>query len=97
VAAADARDPQRLASAIRTIYPVRYVVVHENLGGGRTWHPMIGGRGDLRGTSGWSHVLVGTRGATAGEAVEDWGPRATSILIGKDRRLGVTLEGFDLL
>ena len=40
VAAADARDPDRLASAIRTIYPVRYVVVHRSLGLGRTWQPM---------------------------------------------------------
>ena len=41
VAAADARDPEGLASAIRTIYPVRYVVVHSNLAMGRIWDPML--------------------------------------------------------
>jgi hypothetical protein len=40
VTAAEARDPDRLATAIRTIYPVRYVMVHRGLGLGRTWRPM---------------------------------------------------------
>ena len=39
VTAAEARDPERVASAIRAIYPVRYVVVHRELGLGRTWRP----------------------------------------------------------
>ena len=39
VTAAEARDPDRLASAIRTIYPVRYVLVHRSMGLGRTWRP----------------------------------------------------------
>ena len=57
----------------------------------------IGGLADLRGTPGWSHVLVGVRGAGPGEAVEDRDPVATRLLIGKDRRIGVTLDDFDLL
>ncbi len=57
----------------------------------------VGGRVDLRGTSGWSHALVGTRGANPGEALEEGGPRAARIVIGKDRPLGITLEAFDLL
>ena len=40
VSAAEARDPERLGAAIRTIYPVRYVVVHRDLGLGRTWGPI---------------------------------------------------------
>jgi Interleukin-like EMT inducer len=57
----------------------------------------IGGLTDVRGTPGWSHVLIGVRGARPGEAVEDRDPVATRLVIGKDRPLGVTLEGFDLL
>jgi hypothetical protein len=40
VSAADPRDPDKLAAAVRSIYPVRYVVVHPELGLGRTWQPM---------------------------------------------------------
>jgi hypothetical protein len=57
----------------------------------------IGGRGDLRGTGGWSHALIGARGATPGDAVEEWGPRTVRAIVGRDRRLGVTLETFELL
>jgi hypothetical protein len=56
----------------------------------------IGGRADLRGTSGLSHVLIGARGAGPGEALEEWGPRAVRVAVGKDRPLGVTLEAFEL-
>lgn len=59
----------------------------------------VGGRADLRGTSGWAHVLVGVRGAHAGDAIEDWGPRAVRAVVGRDRPvpLGLTLEAFELL
>lgn len=40
VRAADSRDPEQVATAIRSIYPVRYVVVHPGLGLGRTWQPV---------------------------------------------------------
>jgi hypothetical protein len=56
----------------------------------------IGGRADLRGTAGWSHVLVGVRGARPGEAVEAAGPEAARIVVGKERALGLTLESFEL-
>jgi Interleukin-like EMT inducer len=56
----------------------------------------VGGRVDLRGTFGLSHLLVGVRGANPGEALEEWGPRPLRVIIGKDRPLGVTLEAFDL-
>ena len=57
---------------------------------------LVGGRGDLPGTSGLSHVLIGTRGANPGEAVEEWGARAVRVVVGKGRPLGVTLETFEL-
>jgi len=58
----------------------------------------VGGRADLRGTSGWSHALIGVRGARAGDAIEDWGPRAVRAVVGRDRPvpLGLTLEAFEL-
>jgi hypothetical protein len=56
----------------------------------------IGGHADLRGTSGCSHVLIGARGATPGQAVEASGPRPTRVVVGKERPLGVRLEAFDL-
>ena len=57
----------------------------------------IGGRVDLRGTAGWSHALVGIRGAAPGEALEAGGPAAARVTVGKERPIGVTLEAFDLL
>jgi len=56
----------------------------------------VGGRADLRGTSGLSHVVIGARGASPGEAFEEWGARAVRVVVGKARPLGVTLETFEL-
>jgi hypothetical protein len=57
----------------------------------------IGGRGDLPGAPGLSHVLIGVRGANPGEALEEWGAGAVRAVVGKDRPIGVTLERFELL
>jgi hypothetical protein len=56
----------------------------------------VGGRGDLRGTFGLSHLLVGVRGARPGTAVEAWGARELHAAVGRARPIGVSLEAFDL-
>jgi hypothetical protein len=35
----------------------------------------VGGQGDPRGSSGWSHALIGVKGAAPGTALEAWGPQ----------------------
>lgn len=56
----------------------------------------VGGRGDLRGTFGLSHLVVGVRGASPGAAVEAWGARELHAVVGRARPIGVLLEAFDL-
>jgi Interleukin-like EMT inducer len=58
---------------------------------------VVGGHGDLRGTFGLSHLVVGVRGAAPGEAVELWGPQFLRAVVGRRRPVGLLLEAFDLV
>ena len=46
----------------------------------------IGGQADPRGTSGWSHAIVGTKGAAPGTALEVAGPGSGWLRVAPDRR-----------
>jgi hypothetical protein len=46
----------------------------------------IGGQADLRGTTGWSHAIIGVRGATPGTALEVAGPEDGWLHIAPDQR-----------
>ena len=97
-------EPERLAAFIEE-WPAGTIVVAAAMDGPESQLTprvvgalrSIGGHADLRGTKGWSHVLIGARGAKPGQAVEAVGPKATRIVIGAERPLGVTLESFELL
>jgi hypothetical protein len=56
----------------------------------------IGGQVDPRGAFRGAHVLVGVRGAAPGEALEAAGLRALSVVVGRERAVGLALEAFDL-
>jgi Interleukin-like EMT inducer len=56
----------------------------------------VGGAEDLRGTLGLSHLIVGVKGASPGEALEAHGERLLTATIGAERSLGVALEALDL-
>ena len=56
----------------------------------------MGGIEDLRGTLGLSHLIVGVKGARAGEALEFRGDRLLTATVGAERPLGVTLKALDL-
>ena len=56
----------------------------------------VGGIEDLRGTLGLSHLIVGVKGARAGEALEFRGDRLLTATVGAERPVGVTLEALDL-
>jgi hypothetical protein len=47
----------------------------------------IGGQADLRGTSGWSHAIVGVKGAAPGTALEVAGPENGWLRVAPDRRI----------
>ncbi len=46
----------------------------------------IGGQADLRGTTGWSHALIGVKGAAPGSALEVAGPQNAWLRVAPDRR-----------
>jgi hypothetical protein len=46
----------------------------------------IGGQADLRGTTGWSHAIVGVKGAAPGTALEAAGPDDGWLRVAPDRR-----------
>lgn len=46
----------------------------------------IGGQADLRGTTGWSHALIGVKGAAPGSALEVAGPENAWLRVAPDRR-----------
>jgi hypothetical protein len=46
----------------------------------------IGGQADLRGTTGWSHALIGVKGAAPGTALEVAGPDQGWLRAAPDRR-----------
>jgi hypothetical protein len=46
----------------------------------------IGAQADLRGSSGWSHAIVGVKGAMAGTALEAAGPDGGWLRVAPDRR-----------
>ncbi|MGD8474516.1 MAG: interleukin-like EMT inducer domain-containing protein, partial [Anaerolineae bacterium] len=46
----------------------------------------IGGQADLRGTTGWSHALIGVKGAAPGTALEAAGPDQGWLRAAPDRR-----------
>jgi hypothetical protein len=46
----------------------------------------IGGQADLRGTSGWSHALIGVKGAAPGTALEVAGQENAWLRVAPDRR-----------
>jgi hypothetical protein len=46
----------------------------------------IGGQADLRGTSGWSHAIIGVKGAAPGTALEVAGPEDGWLRVAPDRR-----------
>jgi hypothetical protein len=53
----------------------------------------IGGQADPRGTSGWSHALVGVKGAAPGTALEVAGPNTGWLRVAPDRRtLAIALD-----
>jgi hypothetical protein len=53
----------------------------------------IGGQADPRGTTGWSHAIIGVKGAAAGTALEAAGPGSQWLRVAADRRtLGVAVD-----
>ncbi len=56
----------------------------------------VGGRVDLRGTRFVSHALVGVKGAQPGEALEVAGEGELTVRVGRERRLRLVLERFEL-
>jgi hypothetical protein len=53
----------------------------------------IGGQANPRGTTGWSHVIIGVKGAAAGTALEAAGPGSQWLRVAADRRtLGVAVD-----
>lgn len=102
--AATSAEPERLAAFIEE-WPAGTIVVAAAMDAPESQLTprvvgalrSIGGHADLRGTKGWSHVLVGARGAKPGQAVEAVGPNETRVVIGRERPLGITLESFELL
>ena len=56
----------------------------------------LGGQADPRGTFGQSHLLVGVRGAQAGQALEVVGPGPLSAAVGRVRPPRLRLEAFEL-
>ena len=53
----------------------------------------IGGQADPRGTTGWSHIIVGVKGAAPGTAIEAAGPGDQWLRVAPDRRtLGVAVD-----
>jgi len=53
----------------------------------------IGGQANPRGTAGWSHVIIGVKGAAAGTALEAAGPGSQWLRVAADRRtLGVAVD-----
>jgi Interleukin-like EMT inducer len=96
-------ESSRLAQFIDGVAPGAIVVValRDNGGGqldaeGVRALRAVGGIEDLRGTLGLSHLIVGVKGAQAGEALELRGDRLLSATVGVERPLGVTLEALDL-
>jgi hypothetical protein len=54
----------------------------------------IGGQADPRGTAGWSHAIVGVKGAAPGTALEVAGPDSGWLRVAPDRRtLAVAVDG----
>jgi hypothetical protein len=54
----------------------------------------IGGQADLRGTSGWSHAIIGVKGAAPGTALEATGPGNGWLRVAPDQRtLSVAFDG----
>jgi hypothetical protein len=56
----------------------------------------VGAREDLRGHLWISHVVIGVKGAGAGEAVERAGPALLRVSVGRGRPLETVLESFEL-
>ena len=56
----------------------------------------VGAREDLRGHLWVSHVVIGVKGAEAGQAVEAAGPTLLRASVGRDRPLETVLESFEL-
>jgi hypothetical protein len=53
----------------------------------------IGGQVDLRGTSGWSHAIIGVKGAAAGTALEAVGPENGWLRVAPDiRTLAIAVD-----
>lgn len=53
----------------------------------------IGGQANLRGKDGWSHVIIGVKGAAQGAALEAAGPGAQWLRVAPDRRtLGAAVD-----
>jgi hypothetical protein len=53
----------------------------------------IGGQSNLRGKDGWSHIIVGVKGAAQGTALEVAGPGDQWLRVAPDRRtLGVAVD-----
>jgi hypothetical protein len=53
----------------------------------------IGGQADPRNSSGWSHAIIGVKGATPGTALEAAGPETGWLRVEPDRRtLAVALD-----
>jgi hypothetical protein len=46
----------------------------------------IGGQADPRGSTGWSHALIGVKGAASGTALEVAGPETGWLRVEPDRR-----------
>jgi hypothetical protein len=46
----------------------------------------VGGQADPRGTSGWSHSIIGVKGAAPGTAMEEAGPGDGWLRVAPDRR-----------
>jgi Interleukin-like EMT inducer len=96
-------ESRRLAQFIDTVAPGAIVVValRDNGAGqlgadGVRALRAVGGIENLRGTSGLSHLIVGVKGARAGEALELHGDRLLTATVGAERPLGVTLEALGL-
>ena len=56
----------------------------------------VGAREDLRGRLWMSHVVIGVKGAEAGQAVEAAGPALLQVSVGLGRPLETVLESFEL-
>jgi hypothetical protein len=56
----------------------------------------VGGKVELRGTLFVSHALVGVKGARPGEALEVSGKGELTVRVGRERRLRLVLERFEL-